>query len=278
MREGRPSLTASLVAALRGAGDAAVDPVARDLVPAAAAVALRAIAPLPASLIAMATLGFSDHVALRTRAIDDALRDALASPRPPRQLVVLGAGLDARAYRLEELREVVVFEVDHPSSQVAKQGRLAGRPALAREVRFLGVDFERASLDDALAGGGHRDDVPTFWIWEGVTMYLHVAAIRATLDVLGRRSALASRALVTYATPDMTPLGGVVGLAALGLFRAIGEPLHGLLATRQVHLELEAVAYHVLRDEGMRAVAARYGNPRGAMLVADERLVLAERR
>ena len=48
---------------------------------------------------------------LRTVVIDDAVR-AKANP----QLVILGAGLDARAYRLPELAEVDVYEVDHPAS------------------------------------------------------------------------------------------------------------------------------------------------------------------
>src|SRR5262245_6848877 len=54
----------------------------------------------------------------RTVAIDDAVR-AHASP----QLVILGAGLDGRAWRMTELGDVNVFEVDHPDSQNKKQAR-----------------------------------------------------------------------------------------------------------------------------------------------------------
>ena len=66
-----------------------------------------------------ATLGLTLHVALRTRAIDDALRESLADGAT--QVVVLGAGLDGRAYRMKELEAAVVFEVDHPSTQADKR-------------------------------------------------------------------------------------------------------------------------------------------------------------
>src|SRR6185437_2742589 len=48
-------------------------------------------------------------MAVRTVTIDDAIRDA-ASP----QVVILGAGLDGRAWRMRELASSLVFEVDHP--------------------------------------------------------------------------------------------------------------------------------------------------------------------
>jgi Leucine carboxyl methyltransferase len=53
-------------------------------------------------------------------AIDDAIRTA-ASP----QVVILGAGLDGRAWRVSELADAIVFEVDHPDSQRMKRERAA---------------------------------------------------------------------------------------------------------------------------------------------------------
>jgi len=58
----------------------------------------------------------------RTLAIDDAVREHGAA-----QVVVLGAGLDARAWRMPELAQAIVFEVDHPASQRDKQRRLGDR-------------------------------------------------------------------------------------------------------------------------------------------------------
>src|SRR3954449_2381478 len=86
----------------------------------------------------------------RTLAIDAAVR-TVGSP----QVVILGAGLDGRAWRMPELRDVIVFEVDHPDSQRDKQARVGALTQAAREVRFVAVDFERDRLEDALAKAGH---------------------------------------------------------------------------------------------------------------------------
>jgi methyltransferase (TIGR00027 family) len=134
----------------------------------------------------------------RTVEIDDGLRTL------PRgfQLVLLGAGLDSRAYRMPELSESAAFEVDHPATQAFKKERTAGRRPLARELRHVAVDFERESLSDVLAHAGHRTDVPTAWVFEGVITYLTPRDVEATLDVIAARSAPASRLLATYNEPS----------------------------------------------------------------------------
>jgi methyltransferase (TIGR00027 family) len=104
-----------------------------------------------------------------------------------RQLVILGAGLDARAYRLPELAGVSVFEVDHPATQVAKRQRLAEAGNGDARVVFVGVDFERDALEERLASAGHAPTVATAWIWEGVTPCLDRGAIEATLAAATRR-------------------------------------------------------------------------------------------
>ncbi|MBO0721982.1 MAG: class I SAM-dependent methyltransferase, partial [Blastocatellia bacterium] len=82
----------------------------------------------------------------RTVAIDDAVR-AAASP----QLVILGAGLDGRGWRMPELSRVTVFEVDHPDSQREKMARAARLTKFAADIRFVPVDFTRDNLDESLA-------------------------------------------------------------------------------------------------------------------------------
>ena len=77
----------------------------------------------------------AEGMAPRTIAIDDAVR-----ARPAPQLVILGAGLDTRAWRLPELAGTAVFEVDHPASQQDKRdriGRLPGAEAALTSARVL---------------------------------------------------------------------------------------------------------------------------------------------
>ena len=59
-----------------------------------------------------------DIIAMRVATIDAALADAIAAGC--RQVVILGAGLDTRAWRLAALAGMALFEVDHPATQDRK--------------------------------------------------------------------------------------------------------------------------------------------------------------
>lgn len=173
----------------------------------------------------LGSLGLADHIALRTAAIDDALRDACAARTA--QVVILGAGLDARAWRLAALSDAVVFEVDHPATQRLKGSRV-GALDHAREVPFVAADFKRESVADRLAKEGHDAARDTFWVWEGDVMYLPSAAVRASLDAVRARSAPGSRLAVTYGTREDTVwLDRFSRTVTLG-FQILGEPLVGL--------------------------------------------------
>jgi methyltransferase (TIGR00027 family) len=92
----------------------------------------------------------------RSVVIDDAVRAADNA-----QLIILGAGLDARAWRMPELAGVDVFEVDRPASQQDKRERVDGLEPAARSVSYVPVEFGRDALGPALARAGHRDAVST---------------------------------------------------------------------------------------------------------------------
>ena len=184
----------------------------------------------------------------RTVAIDDAVR-AVASP----QVVILGAGLDGRAWRMPELRDAIVFEVDHPDSQRDKQTRITTLTQAAREVRFVPVDFVRDKLDDALAAAGHDATRPTTWIWEGVVMYLTPAEVESSLAVIARRSAPASRLIIAYFCPALI-------LHLLGfIVRRVGEPLRSTFTVDAMRALLAKHGFTVVRDEGLPAIGAALG-------------------
>jgi len=285
MREGWPSLTALAVAVARGIGTAPdqIDPVAAELVPPPLGRALSWVASPGRSAavrnaLRVATLGLVDHVSLRSAAIDDALERALAAA-DARQVVVLGAGLDGRAWRLQTLREVTVFEVDHPATQAGKRRRVAGRTPLAADVRFVAVDFERDDLGQRLAEHGHELDRRTVWIWEGVTPYLHPPAIEATLAAVSSRSAVASRLLVTYSVPTLVPWDvPVLPELTEALFAVLGEPLHGAMTTDALAARAADHGFTILEDTCDRDWARSHtGSARMATLFSSERLAVAEK-
>jgi methyltransferase (TIGR00027 family) len=227
------------------------DPVAMELLSAEARAQVERMRTESAArgLGARMRLEFSraraNMMVARTLAIDAAL-SALPSP----QVVILGAGLDGRAYRMEALRDTVVFEVDHPDSQREKRERAEKLPRLAGELRFVSVDFTRQELDDALAAAGHDPEKPTTWLWEGVVMYLTRTEIEATLAVIARRSALSSRLIVAYFTP--APMLWLVG----PLVKRLGEPIRSVFAQEEMEKLLADFGFVTKSDEGLSSIGA----------------------
>jgi methyltransferase (TIGR00027 family) len=194
-----------------------------------------------------------DVVLLRVAFIDAVIADAR-----PRQVVIVGAGLDTRAWRLPALRGVPVFEVDHPATQAYKRERtpLLG-PALA-DVHFVPVDFTVDDLSRALRDAGHDPNVPTVWVWEGVIMYLDDAALRSTLAAIRASSAPDSTLIAHYHEPEATQASRSLRNA---LFQLLGEPQSGVRSRSAMRDELERAGFQVREDAGPPDQAARVGAP-----------------
>lgn len=280
MREGRASFTAALVCMGRAIAEARhieprfSDPTAMVLLPPAERARverfLAGAAPKgPRGGLERWYLESQAKVmAARTVAIDDAIR-AAAHP----QLVILGAGLDGRAWRMPELRDVVVFEVDHPDSQREKRARAAALGPCAKDIRFAAVDFTRDDLAAALAAAGHDPSRPTTWVWEGVVMYLTAADIEATLGRVAARSPQGSRLVVLYHAPAWM-------LKLLGLLvRRVGEPFRSALPPSEMAALLERHGFRPVRDEDIATIGARLAPAvaKGTRPIHHLRVVTADR-
>jgi methyltransferase (TIGR00027 family) len=263
MRDGRSSITAMLVAIGRGLGTAAATaerPAAR-LVPGPIGWTLGAIHRLgpwsaPARLAArVASAGMVDHVCLRTEAIDAAVDAAVDRGTP--QLVILGAGLDARAWRLPQLSHMTVFELDHPATQADKRRRIGDTPPHARRVVFTAIDFERDAIAQRLEQVGHDARQPTMWIWEGVTPYLEPEAIDATLADVAARSCPGSSIAMTYAV-DQLPGPRALHAPIRSAFAVLGEPLRGMMSTARAAARLRDAGFALEDDTGSADWATRF--------------------
>lgn len=114
----------------------------------------------------------------RTRLIDEKLIEAIK--KGTRQIVILGAGYDTRAYRIEGIEQAEVFELDHPNTSKAKREKLKKQLGiLPNRVNFVPADLNHQSLEDVLAATSFNRELKTFFIWEGVTNYLTAAAVDA---------------------------------------------------------------------------------------------------
>jgi len=129
---------------------------------------------------------------LRARFFDDWLRASFASGAP-RQTVLLGAGLDTRAWRLLWPMGSTVFEVDRADALEPKACMLDEVRAVPACRRIaVAADLERA-WDAALLDAGFDRSRPTVWLAEGLLFYLTNALLRAVLAEITRRSAPGSR-------------------------------------------------------------------------------------
>ncbi|MEU1980447.1 SAM-dependent methyltransferase [Nocardia sp. NPDC019395] len=134
---------------------------------------------------------FYEGRTLAVKAVDDSVQEAVDAGCP--QIVLLGAGLDTRAFRLPLPPGTLFFEVDLPELFDFKEPVLAAhraRPVCTRRVvaADLAGDWERVLLTQ-----GFRTDLPTAWIDEGVLGYLARPDAYAVAEAVTRLSAPGSR-------------------------------------------------------------------------------------
>jgi methyltransferase (TIGR00027 family) len=188
MTERHASRTALLVAAYRARasrreGALIADPWAASLAGAdgeALAAKVDAFLVERELWIAVRTAWLDEHVLrwIRDRAVD---QNAVDQSSAKTQVVVLGAGLDARAARLAH-EGVRFFEVDQSATQKEKLARLGQLPGYPKDAAtYVACDFERDDFLERLTSSGFDTSTPALILWEGVTYYLPEVAIRATL-------------------------------------------------------------------------------------------------
>ncbi|NED17558.1 class I SAM-dependent methyltransferase [Streptomyces sp. SID9913] len=131
---------------------------------------------------------FARYFGLRTRVLDDFLLTSVRTG--PRQVVLLGAGLDTRAFRLDWPAGCSVFEVDRASVLAFKQHVLTNLSptrnlSTAPKVKRVLVPVDlRADWVDALTTAGFDPGAPSVWLAEGLLFYLPAPAETHLIDTL----------------------------------------------------------------------------------------------
>jgi methyltransferase (TIGR00027 family) len=135
---------------------------------------------------------------LRTRHLDAAVLGAMRDGTE--QIVILGAGLDSRAYRLtQNWTGGRVFEVDFPPTQEYKKRKVQSVIAeTPKNLTYVPIDFTKETLDQVLPRHGYQPNAKTLITWEGVTMYLPKAAIDGTLGFAAKHCGPGSSILFDY--------------------------------------------------------------------------------
>jgi methyltransferase (TIGR00027 family) len=207
---------------------------------------------------------------VRTRFFDDFLISA-ARTHGIRQVVLVAAGLDTRAFRIAWPPGVRLFEIDQVEVLDYKNsilGPLKATPLCDRSA--VGVDL-RADWSRALVDAGYRDGEPTAWLLEGLLMYLPDAAVERLLTETARLSRSGSRLGVDTLPRSFLQMRGLIDLYAhrgCPVVFATDDPL-GLLA----RCGWRATPYSP-PEEGLRLgrpwpLPLAPDTPRGVMLTAE---------
>ncbi|WP_233225770.1 SAM-dependent methyltransferase [Amycolatopsis sp. CA-126428] len=257
------SRTAVGVAALRAYESSRPDRLFDDPYAAAFAEAGRSALPGSGRDSAQAGLGalMYPQIVTRTRFYDDYLLDAGCA-----QVILLAAGLDARAFRLAWPPGTRVFEVDLPEVLEFKDEVLAGRGASPTCERIVVRTDLREDWATALREAGFDPGVPTAWLIEGLLIYLSHEDADRLLTTVGELSAPGSRLSCEHRAAD-APDGLIArARAAEGAEHVTGLWRGGLRTTVAEWL----TAHGWQASTVTRAEAAQsYGRPADGTATAD---------
>ncbi len=258
MRTGRPSQTALAAAFHRAAhqvleqGRIFSDPLAVRILGMDAQSVVRRAEENPAAR------RMRLFIAVRTRFAEDAL--AACVEHGVHQAVVLGAGLDTYAYRNPFGERLRIFEVDHPATQVWKQGLLRDAAIPAPEwLTYVPVDFEHEALAERLAAAGFDRTQQTFFTWLGVVPYLKEEAIWSTLAFI---AGLPNGAHVVfdYADPpeSLSPEGRAYHDRRARRVADLGEAWVTYFEAERLRPRLAAQGFAEIEDLGPAEIVTRF--------------------
>lgn len=212
----------------------------------------------------------------RKRHVDKKLVDASGQMEA---IVNLGAGFDTRAYRLEAISKLPVWELDQQGNVESKEKRLNeifGR--VPSNVKLVAIDFDHESLGAVLASHGYLLTRKTAFIWEGVSQYLTEEGVRAMFDFLAK-AAIDSRLAFTYVRKSFLDGKALYGLESNYKRFVLSKVWLFGMEPEAVPTFLVEYGWGLIEDFGYDELAAKYITPCHRDLVATpvERVVYAKK-
>lgn len=197
------------------------------------------------------------YLAARTVFFDSLVVDAIE--RGVTQIVDLGAGYDARAWRFAR-SGVTFFEVDHPATQAAKR-QVAPPPSGGVGVRFVPTDLVDDDVGSALLAEGFDPAKPCHVLAEGVTMYLDRESVTSVWRALGSVAAAGSTLSANFAGRGggaSSMVSAIISAAVRVRWRQTGE------AT--IHWASRSAVEHLHGNTGWRLDSIETGRELAARL------------
>jgi len=247
------------------------DDLAAAFLPASLRALVRAgrLAPLRRAMIRSSDRrapGLWASIVCRKRFIDERFSDPLNEFDAA---VILGAGLDTRAYRVARHSDLPVFEVDQPVNIERKAATV--RRALGEvppSVRLVAADFEHDDVLAALVAQGFDTTRRTFFVCEGVTQYLRPETVTALFEGL-RGAAPGSRLIFSYVRQDFIDGTDLYGAPAVHKrFRGPDPLWRSGLEPERLHDHLAEHGWRLIEQVGPGYYRDTYIRPTGRELSA----------
>jgi methyltransferase (TIGR00027 family) len=202
--------------------------------------------------------GALEFLTIRARLSDDIARNM--ATKGLEQIALLGAGFDTMSLRIEDaLRNVTIFEVDHPATQAVKRAVIEqiGAP---ENLRFVAVDFERDDFVEKLRQAGFAPSRNSLVVWMGVTYYLTAEAMTRALCQIHTLGGAGMRFVFDYMLKEVVD-GATRNRNARGKARVaarLGEPWLFGLDPAMVGDYLAAFNFKKLKDYDAEELHERY--------------------
>ena len=228
--------------------------------------------------------GFHEHLISRTRFIDDLVKKNSASG--VEQYVILGAGYDSRAHRLELPSSLRIFEVDQPEVQARKRSKLPEELSNSENMTYVAVDFTHQTLTEQLINAGFDQNKSTVFTLEGVSQYITKEALSSTIKEV---AALTQRASSTFFISYVSELFDKNPEACFGKgypnaekraklimygSAKVGEPWISFYGAEEIENVLSQNGYSVKENVTIKDLNSRYFAPVGRALSENQLLQL----
>ena len=220
--------------------------------------------------------GFHEHLISRTRFIDDLINESAA--KGIEQYVILGAGYDTRAHRLELPSSIKIFEVDQVEVQATKRSKLPKELTDLENITYVAVDFNRQSLTERLIDEGFDQSKSTIFTLEGVAQYITKEVLNSTIKEVAKLTQKArSLFFLSYVSEllDKNPKAcfgtgypGAKKRASLIRYGSakVGEPWISFYSTEDIESLLSKNDYTIIDNATLRDLNSRYFAPVGRTL------------
>ena len=217
--------------------------------------------------------GFHEHLISRTRFIDDLVERSTASEFE--QYVILGAGYDCRAHRLELPSSLKIFEVDQSEVQARKRSKLPENPPNSENITYVAVDFADQSLSEQLLEAGFDQGKSTLFTLEGVSQYITKEAFTSIVKELATLAQTAdSIVFVSYVSELLkknpkacfgTGYPNAEKRARLIMYGSekAGEPWISFYSEGEIDSVLSQSGYSIIENVTLKDLNSQYFTPVG---------------